>query len=61
MGQKQQAQVFRLITVGTLEEKIHALLKRKQEMADSLISTDESGVIKKLVHNQFKELFRLDQ
>jgi len=61
MGQKEQVQVFRLITVGTLEEKIHTLLKRKQEMSDSLISTDESGVIKKLDHNQLKELFRLDK
>ncbi len=60
MGQKQQVQVFRLITIGTLEEKIHALLQRKQEMSDSLISTDESGVIKKLDHSQLKELFRLD-
>ncbi len=61
MGQKEPVQVFRLITVGTLEEKINALLKRKQEMTDSLISTDESGVIKKLDHRQLKELFRLDR
>jgi len=61
MGQKQQVQMFRLITIGTLEEKIHALLKSKQKMSDSLISTDESGVIKKLDHSQLKELFRLDQ
>jgi len=60
MGQKQKVQVFRLITIGTLEEKIHLLLKRKQEMSNSLISTDESGVIKKLDHSQLKELFRLD-
>jgi len=60
MGQKQQVQVFRLITIGTLEEKIHAMLKRKQEVSDSLISTDEGGVIKKLDHSQLKELFRLD-
>lgn len=59
MGQKQQVQVFRLITTGTLEEKIHALLKRKQKMADSLISEDESGIIKTLDRSQLKELFRL--
>ena len=61
MGQKQQVQVFRLITIGTLEEKIHTLLKRKQQIADSLIGTDESGVIKKLDRSQLKELFRLDR
>ncbi len=58
MGQKEQVQVFRLITTGTLEEKIHALLKRKQDMANSLISEDEGGVIKKLDRGQLKELFR---
>ncbi len=60
MGQKEQVQVFRLITIGTLEEKIHHLLKRKQEISDALISTDEEGVIKKLDPQQLKELFRLD-
>ena len=59
MGQKKQVQVFRLITTGTLEEKIHALLKQKQEMADSLISEDEGGVIKQLDRSHLKELFRL--
>ena len=59
MGQKQQVQVFRLITTGTLEEKIHVLLKGKQDMADSMISEDEGGVIKKLDRKHLKELFRL--
>lgn len=59
MGQKQPVQVFRLITTGTLEEKIHNLLKSKQEMADSLISEDEGGVIKKLDRSRLQELFRL--
>jgi superfamily II DNA or RNA helicase len=59
MGQKQPVQVFRLITTGTLEEKIHNLLKCKQEMANSLISEDEDGVIKKLDRRRLQELFRL--
>ncbi len=59
MGQKQQVQVFRLITTGTLEEKIHNLLKDKQKMADSLIGEDEGGVIKKLDRSRLQKLFRL--
>ena len=59
MGQKQKVQVFRLITTGTLEEKIHNLLKDKQKMADSLIGEDEGGVIKKLDRSSLRKIFRL--
>jgi SNF2 family DNA or RNA helicase len=33
MGQKNVVQVFRLITKGTLEEKIHQLITKKRELA----------------------------
>ncbi len=59
MGQKNVVQVFRLITRGTLEEKIHNLLIKKRALADSLIQEDEAGIIKQLDRRQLAELFHL--
>lgn len=59
MGQKDVVQVFRLITKGTLEEKIHRLLSAKRELAASVIQEDEAGVIKQLDRRQLAELLRL--
>jgi SNF2 family DNA or RNA helicase len=58
MGQKNVVQVFRLITRGTLEEKIHHLITRKRDLAASLIQEDEAGIIKQLDRRQLAELFR---
>ena len=58
MGQKDVVQLFRLITKGTLEEKIHNIIGRKQELASSVINEDEAGIIKKLDRSQLVELFR---
>lgn len=38
MGQKQAVFVYRFITAGTLEEKILAIQRRKQQLADSVIT-----------------------
>lgn len=59
MGQENIVQVFRLITRGTLEEKIHRLITKKRELANSLIQEDEAGIIKQLDRKQLAELFRL--
>jgi SNF2 family DNA or RNA helicase len=58
MGQKHVVQVFRLITVGTLEEKIHRLLQEKRELAASMLHEDEAGIIKQMDREQLLELFR---
>ena len=59
MGQKHVVQVFRLITKGTLEEKIHQLITKKRQLATSLIEEDEAGIIKQLDRRQLAELFSL--
>ncbi len=59
MGQKKVVQVFRLITKGTLEEKINHLLARKQELATALIQEDEAAIIKQLERRELAELLRL--
>lgn len=58
MGQKGVVQLFRLITTGTLEDKIHHIIIKKQKLASSVINEDEGGVIKQLGHRQLVELFR---
>ncbi|MBU1567557.1 MAG: DEAD/DEAH box helicase [Proteobacteria bacterium] len=57
MGQKNVVQVFRLITRGTLEEKIHNLISKKRSLATSLIQEDEAGIIKQMDRRQLAELF----
>ena len=57
MGQKNVVQVFRLITTGTLEEKIHHLISKKRNLATSLIQEDEAGIIKQMDRRQLAELF----
>ena len=58
MGQKKVVQVFRLITVDTLEEKIHRLLEEKRQLAGSLMHEDEAWIIKQMDREQLAELFR---
>ena len=58
MGQKEVVQVFRLITAGTIEEKIHQLLQQKRQLAESLIHEDEAGIIKQMDRAELAELFR---
>jgi SNF2 family DNA or RNA helicase len=59
MGQKNVVQVFRLITRGTLEEKIHQLIMKKRDLATSLIQEDEAGIIKQLDRRQLAELLQI--
>jgi len=59
MGQKHVVQVFRLITRGTLEEKIHTLITKKRELAGAMIQEDEVGIIKQMDRRQLAELFHL--
>jgi len=48
MGQKHVVQVFKLITVGTLEEKIHKMINRKRDLAGHLVKKDDASIIKHL-------------
>jgi len=57
MGQKNVVQVFRLITKGTLEEKIHSLMNKKRALTTSLLQEDEAGIIKRMDRRQLAELF----
>ncbi|MGY3714697.1 DEAD/DEAH box helicase [Sutcliffiella cohnii] len=43
MGQKKVVQVFRLITEGTIEEKIYKLQQKKKELVDAIIQPGEAN------------------
>lgn len=56
MGQKKVVQVCRLITVGTLEEKIHQLIERRRELATQVIKQDDASMLKGLSRDDLREL-----
>jgi len=55
IGQDKQVFVYKLITNGTVEEKIHHLQKHKQELADNLLS-QTSHINEILGKHQWQEL-----
>ncbi|MDH5298253.1 MAG: DEAD/DEAH box helicase, partial [Desulfobulbaceae bacterium] len=58
MGQRHVVQTFKLITVGTLEEKIHALIERKRDLAQRLVLEDDAAIIKRLSRDELIELLQ---
>ena len=56
MGQKNSVQVYRLLTEGTIEEKIAKLQERKRDLADSITRSGES-FFKGLTEEDIKGLF----
>ncbi|WP_051189091.1 DEAD/DEAH box helicase [Halalkalibacillus halophilus] len=58
MGQKNVVQVYRLITKGTIEEKIHALQQRKRELIENVIQPGETN-FQSLNENDIRELLNV--
>ena len=46
IGQKRGVQVFKLVTEGTLEEKISAIIEKKRNLMDSVVREDDPGLLK---------------
>ncbi|TYP58585.1 DEAD/DEAH box helicase [Thermosediminibacter litoriperuensis] len=59
MGQENNVQVFRLITRGTIEEKIDELQKKKKDLIGSIVSEGEV-FINFLSKEEIMELFRMN-
>ncbi|RJS60702.1 DEAD/DEAH box helicase [Bacillus sp. PK3_68] len=57
IGQSRFVHVHKMITTGTLEEKIDAMLEKKQALNDEIISSDQW--ITEMTDNQLKELLEL--
>ncbi len=60
IGQSQTVSAYRLITKGTIEEKIMELQKRKKNLIDSLI-VSEKGIAKKLGWEEIKFLLEIEE
>lgn len=56
IGQKNTVHVIKLLTKGTIEEKIYKLQEKKKELSDSVISAKEV-FINKLSKKEIEELF----
>ncbi len=58
MGQKHVVQVIKLVTLGTLEEKIHALIEKKRTLARDILSQDDASALKRLSREDLAGLLR---
>ena len=56
IGQKRGVQVFKLVTEGTLEEKISAIIEKKRNLMDKIIKEDDPGIMKTFSREQFIEM-----
>ncbi len=56
IGQKRGVQVFKLVTEGTLEEKISAIISRKKDLMESIIKEDDPGLLKGFSREELMEL-----
>ena len=56
IGQDKHVFVYKMITKGTVEEKIVKLQERKKELVSNIITT-ESGLFKRLTVTEIEELF----
>ena len=56
MGQHHPVQVYKLVTAGTLEEKIHRLIEKKRALAAELIVEDDGSVLKTLSRQELAGL-----
>lgn len=58
MGQKKVVQVIRLITKGTIEEKIYELQQSKKELIETVIEQGEQGG-SRLTEQDIRELLSI--
>jgi len=58
MGQKKVVQVFKLVTAGTLEEKIAALIEQKRTLAQSIVVDDSADGMKAFNREELLEFLK---
>ncbi len=56
IGQTRGVQVFKLVTQGTLEEKIAALIEKKRSLAGSVIAEDDPGLLKTFTRQELMDI-----
>ncbi len=58
IGQKRAVQVFKLLTTGTLEEKISAIIERKRLLMNSVVQVDDPHLDKIFTRDELIDLLR---
>ncbi len=61
IGQKRGVQVFKLVTEGTLEEKISAIIERKKNLMNGVVQEDDPGLLKTFSRTQLIELLAVPE
>ncbi len=61
IGQKRGVQVFKLVTEGTLEEKISAIIERKKNLMNGVVKEDDPGLLKTFSRKQLIELLAVPE
>ncbi len=59
IGQKKGVHIFKLVTEGTLEEKIAAIIERKKNIMDSVMLEDDPGLLKTFSRKQLMEMLSI--
>ena len=60
IGQRQNVQVHKLISTGTLEDRIDMMIEKKRELAENIIGTDEKWITQ-LSTDVLKDILSLSQ
>lgn len=60
IGQKSTVNVYKFISVGTVEEKINALLEEKRDLADKIVVSSGEGWLSDLSFDKLKEIVSLN-
>ena len=58
MGQTRAVQVFKLVTEGTLEEKISAIIERKRKLMDAVVRADDPHLSKSFTREEILEMLQ---
>ncbi|HDZ23909.1 MAG TPA: DEAD/DEAH box helicase, partial [Desulfobacteraceae bacterium] len=56
IGQVRGVQVFKLVTEGTLEEKISAIIEKKRNLMESIIKEDDANMLKLFSRDELIEM-----
>ncbi len=57
-GQKRAVQVFKLVTEGTLEEKIAAIIEKKRQVMASVVQEDAPELAKIFTREELLDMLR---
>ena len=56
IGQQRGVQVFKLVTTGTLEEKISAVIEKKKSLMEAIVREDDPQLLKTFTREELIDL-----